>query len=442
MNLYPYQEVGAAFLRKHESVLLADEMGLGKTVQAIVAADLPCLVVCPASLKLNWLREIQMWRPGSKVQIISAGDAWSDKGFDFVIVNYDILHRYEVEVRANPWKTVVLDEAHYIKNHTSNRTKQILGRGDKAKPLARLSARKQFALTGTPIMNRPAELWVLWYWLSPSSCPEYWTYMNEFCGACKDNGWDTRGARNLDKLAKLVEPWMMRRLKSEVLKDLPPKTREVIEIVDEDGSMLRRERESWKQISGGKRLTEGTLESALGDLRVAGIEMTDISRLRHETALYKVPQVVEHITDLLEEVAKVVVFAHHRDVITEIELGLAEFAPAVVHGGIDLEQRQMEVDCFQKDAGCRVFIGQMQAAGVGLTLTAASTVVFAELDWVPGVITQAEDRCHRIGQNDNVVVQHLVLADSLDAYMARTLVRKQKIVEQALNGQGDWSFLE
>ena len=165
---------------------------------------------------------------------------------------------------------------------------------------------------------------------------------------------------------------------------------------------------------------------------------TEMSQLRHDTAFAKIPQVIEHLKTALEtEGHKVVVFAHHRDVVRAIMGALREsdIRAVSVTGETGMMERQRNVDEFQQDFETRVFVGNIQAAGVGLTLTAAAHVVFAELDWVPGNVTQAEDRCHRIGQRDSVLVEHLVLDGSLDARMARTLIDKQAVIDQALDAE-------
>jgi hypothetical protein len=163
------------------------------------------------------------------------------------------------------------------------------------------------------------------------------------------------------------------------------------------------------------------------------VHFTEMSRIRHETALAKVPAVIAHLSEFIDSGEKVVCFAHHVDVIQSI---LQAFPGAVsIVGGMPLSIRQANVERFQTDHNCLLFVGSIQAAGVGLTLTAATNVVFAELDWVPGNVSQAEDRCHRIGQSGNVLVQHLVLESSLDARLAHTIVAKQKVIDQLLDKQ-------
>jgi SWI/SNF-related matrix-associated actin-dependent regulator 1 of chromatin subfamily A len=158
----------------------------------------------------------------------------------------------------------------------------------------------------------------------------------------------------------------------------------------------------------------------------------ELSKLRQATAVAKVPLVVEHVTNALLESPKIVVFAHHKAVVREIAAAFGD-AAVTLTGADSAEARQAAVDRFQRDPECTVFVGSIRAAGLGLTLTASAHVVFAELDWVPANLTQAEDRTHRIGQRESVLVQHLVLQDSLDARMVRTLIKKQRVVDEALD---------
>jgi SNF2 family DNA or RNA helicase len=182
---------------------------------------------------------------------------------------------------------------------------------------------------------------------------------------------------------------------------------------------------------------KGAYELAVAQLKdAATAAFEDMSRVRHETAVAKVPYVIDFIKGQLEDNDnKIVVFAHHRDVVQALMNGLAEFGTVQLVGGMSSELKDVSVRAFQNNPHCRIFVGNIQAAGVGITLTAASHVIFAELDWVPANITQAEDRCHRIGQHDSVLVQHLVLEGSLDARMAQKLVQKQRVADAALDTQ-------
>ena len=238
---------------------------------------------------------------------------------------------------------------------------------------------------------------------------------------------------------------MIRRLKKDVLKELPPKYRQVIEIpANGNSKIVARERERMAEIESRLEDLKIAVEmakisddpkafaEAVKNLRSAVmVSFEEMSRVRHETALAKVPDIVAFLSDAISN-HKVVCFAHHRDVIEKIEAAFPDNS-VKLYGGMSEKDKNASIEKFQNDDNIRLFIGSIKAAGVAITLTAATHVVFAELDWVPGNMTQAEDRCHRIGQTDNVLVQHLVLEGSLDAHMAYKLVEKQEIIDKALD---------
>lgn len=449
----PYQKAGIAFAAGRPAALIADEMGLGKTIQLIGVINATgaksALVICPASLRLNWQRELSKWLTDKSLTV---GVAESGKPFprtDVVVVNYDILHKFADELRARTWDVLGADEAHYIKNGKARRTKQVIG--DSKAGLRPIPASRRILLTGTPIANRPIELWPLISYLDPTTWRDFFRFAKRYANGHHNGfGWDFSGASNLDELQdKLRSTIMVRRLKKDVLTDLPPKIRQVITLpangagkaVEAERRAMQRHEDAIAALMAAKELAKAesdeAYEAAVRRLRDATqAAFTELSKCRHEVALAKVPAVLEH---LLNTEAKVVAFAHHKDVIAALKAGLeAEGRKVVcVTGDIAMVDRQASVDAFQNDPSVNVFLGNIQAAGVGLTLTASSHVVFAELDWVPGNVSQAEDRCHRIGQRDSVLVQHIVLDGSLDARLAQTIVAKQAVIDQALDVVAD-----
>lgn len=450
----PYQRAGIVYAKDRAATLIADEMGLGKTIQAIgvVNADpgiRRVLVVCPATLRLNWQREMERWLVAPRTIGIATGPQWPGDT-DVVIINYDILSKHSAAIRAITWDLLIVDEAHYCKNGKAARTKQVLGGGKGDARITPIPAKRKLYLTGTPILNRPIELWSLLHGMDPERWSNLIRYATRYCAAYQGRwGWDMTGSSNLDELQRVLrETVMVRRLKADVLTELPPKRRQVIEIpANGAASAVASEQAAWaaKQaeidalraaVSAAEASSDdpAAYSAAVQALR-AGVQVAfnEISAVRHETALAKCPAVVSHLADMLETGEKVVVMAHHLDVIAEIAGALADYHPVVLTGETSMSDRQAAVDRFQSDDTCRVFVGGIKAAGVGITLTAASTVVFAELDWTPGVVTQAEDRLHRIGQQNSVLVQHIVLEGSLDANMARTLVDKQAVIDAAMD---------
>lgn len=471
-----FQRAGIAYAKARRGVLFGDEMGLGKTIQllglinASKGAIRSALVTVPASLRLNWLREARKWLLGEWRFWVAddSGKTCPDR-CNFAIINYDRLHKHP-ELWSREWGVVAADEAHYAKNRKARRTRWLLGgpaipakeevknpltgevikKGRAEQPavtgIVERGARKVL-MTGTPLLNRPIELYTIAHALAPSSFPSENSFKRRYCGGT------SAGASNLDELQeKMRAAFMVRRLKKDVLTDLPPKVRQVVTLpIDDVGDTLDREQRAWD--SQEEKLDElradVVLAKASGDdeeykravsrLRAGErIAFTEISKVRHETALVKVPYVLAHLRQLIDEGAgKLLLFAHHRDVLEQLREGLKDQSPMFIAGDTPMEARQAAVDRFQNDASCRLAVLSITAAGVGLTLTASSTVVFAELDWVPGNVTQAEDRAHRIGQRDSVHVLHLVFDGSLDSKMAKTLVEKQELAEMALDRKAD-----
>jgi SWI/SNF-related matrix-associated actin-dependent regulator 1 of chromatin subfamily A len=412
LQYMPFQEEGIEFARERKSVLIADAPGLGKTIQAI--GYLNChwevekvLVVCPATMKNVWARELDKWLISPCVEV--------------KIINYDILQKLDMKAS---WDAVIFDEIHYCKSRTAKRSK--LGRAIKAKV--------KIGLSGTPLLNRPVEIWHILHMLDPGQWPmdSYNRFVVRYCNAHQGRfGWDVTGASHLDELREKLKPLMIRRLKEDVLKDLPAKRYQIIELPTAGlgKDLIEKLRVAKEKIAE----IEETYKHDVQKLRSkVSAEWMEMAALRHEAGRAKVPMAVDVITDAVESGEKVVVFAHHRDVIEALQVALRGFNPVVLHGGTPQHLRTEAVDRFQGKDHVKVFIGQIQAAGVGITLTASSHVIFVEIDWTPGIMEQAADRVHRIGQKESVLIQHLVLEGSLDAHMAKGLVRKQSVIDKAL----------
>lgn len=404
----PFQLAGIAAMLGRNLNLLADEMGLGKTIQAIgyvnVKAEIKTIcVICPASLKINWRLEIGKWSVRKDVK--------------WFVTNYESLHK----VVEWQYDLVICDEAHYIKNPDAKRTKF-------ARELLKL-ARYRMLITGTPLVNRPDEGFSLLNALDPVEWSDQWQYRQRYCnahietiyvGGERREVWDYSGASNLEEFqARLRSTCMVRRMKADVLAELPPKQHQIVLL--DDRSMLQNELDRL----GGRAVTAQELDKA-------DVMFEEYAQIRHETALMKVPLVLSRVREIMEEERKVVIMAHHTDVIEAIVAGLGSKNPVFVTGNCSLENRNKAVLAFQNDPQTRVFVGST-AAGVGLTLTAARTVVFAELQHSPAMMMQMIDRLHRIGQRDSVLALYLVLNGSIDANIAQRLVEKMQVLEQALN---------
>lgn len=463
LNYLGYQKAGIAYGLNKPGVLIGDEMGLGKTIQAIgiVNADpsvKTLLIVCPATLKLNWRRELRKWSIRPSLVSLATTTEWTeppvqDGRIAVTIAHYDIFSRQTRtadRIRAKAWDMMVVDEAHLLKNPDAGRTKMIIGRPANPRKeeaaIPAIQSRRNVFLTGTPMVNRPIEMWPLASFLAPEAFPSWHTYAKRYCGWAPGRG--ANGSGNLEELQdRLRETFMIRRLKRDVLTDLPAKLRQVIElpangaaaVVQRENSAIAQYEARITALRTAVELAKASDDPADYEAAVAALQggmtvaFTELSKLRHEVALAKVPDVIAHVREVASEGAKIILFAHHRDVMQALIEGLRELNPVTIHGGVPPELRQQPVDTFQNDPSCLLFVGQLQAAGVGITLTASSHVIFAELDWVPGNLSQAEDRAHRIGQLNSVLVQHLVLEGSLDARMAQVIVEKQRVLDGALD---------
>ncbi len=428
----PFQNAGIHIGGELPVFLLADEQGLGKTIQAIgiarfiiaqKGAAARVLIISTASIKLNWKREFAEWgQPDVKIQVLQGSRSCVIGDAQVVVVNYDLLTKLYDEL-ARPWDVVIGDEAHYLKNMKSKRTRAVLGYREQ-KGLAK-QAEKTVFLTGTPVLNRPIELWPILSKLAPDTIYPYVSYLDfgrRYCAGYQGGfGWDMSGSSREEELnVRLRSTIMVRRLKKDVQKQLPPKQYQVIplEPSKEARKIIRQE--------GSLKLTDAKKQS------LKGFDAGELAELRHKLAMAKLPICVQHIEDLLLSLDKVVVFAYHTAVLKGLYQALEKYEPVLLDGSTPAGRRQDLVDTFQNEADCRVFLGQLQAAGTGITLTAASTVVFVESSWVPGEIAQAVDRCHRIGQKDSVLAHFLVVQGSLEEYMLRTIVDKQRTINRIL----------
>jgi len=429
--LFPYQRAGAAFLVSRRRALLADDMGLGKSAQAIVACEAvgarTILVVCPASLRQNWAREFGRFWFGEKAPTVR-------------VLSYDTAARtdwWEVTRQDGDFDAVILDEAHYLKTKTAKRTKAIYG--PKCDGVGGLVERAKhvFLLTGTPSPNNVSELWTHLRAVFPDAIlgrngkpMRYWQFVEKFC-VTVDNGFgiQIKGGKNLSDLKARIKPFVLRRKKEEVLADLPPIRFDTLPLEADLGAL--REAEA--------NLPPGIAEALEKD-GVAGLQAIagHVATWRRLVGQVKVKPLAERILEELEGgLQKLVVFAHHRDVIDALdailmrELSVPGARPVCrLTGDTPPTARQDLVDHFQKTKAARVFLGQIQAAGTGLTLTAASDLIFAETSWVPAENEQAAMRIHRIGQKNACLVRFATLPGSIDELITKAVERKMKDIKE------------
>ena len=437
LSLFPFQKKGVAFLEaRNGRALIADEMGLGKTVQALTWMELhpkkrPAIVVVPASLKLNWAREAGMWMTNPKVQILQGSKPGVPIVGEILVINYDILvYWLDTLIKIKP-QVLVMDEVHYIKSNQTKRTKAI-------RRLAK-GIPHVIGLSGTPIVNRPVEILNAVRLIDKDVVPNPWQFLHRYCGA-KHNGygWDFNGATRTDELhEKLANSIMIRRLKKDVLQDLPDKVRSFVPMELDNQSDYDKAEQNFiefvKEQKGAAAAEKASNAQALAE----------IEGLKQLAVQGKMKQSVEWIKDFLEVDGKLVVFATHKFVIDQLMTEFGDIA-VKVDGSVTGANRDKAVTEFQGNPRIRLFIGNIKAAGVGLTLTASSNVVFLELPWTPGDLTQAEDRVHRIGQKDSVNIHYLLADGTIEEKVAKLIDRKRKVLDSVLDGQktDDQSLLQ
>lgn len=428
MELFPFQKKGVSFIdAKDGRALIGDEMGLGKTAQALAWLQLrkearPAIVVVPASLKLNWEKEANMWMSEPNVQILSGANPNTPIIGEIIIINYDILKYWLDALMAIKPQVLIMDEAHYVKNNSAQRTKAVKQLGRRIPHV--------IGLTGTPIVNRPIELYNAIKLIDETVVPRFWDYAQKYCDA-KHNGygWDFTGATNTQELHEtLVNTIMLRRLKKDVLTELPDKIRSFVPLELTNEKEYRTAERNFiqfvKEQKGQEAATRASNAQALAE----------IEGLKQLAVRGKLKQTIEWIRDFIDGNGKLVVMAVHKFVIDALMKEFGDVA-VKVDGSVSGQARQAAVDAFQNDNNVRLFIGNIRAAGVGLTLTAASNVAFLELPWTPGDLTQAEDRCHRIGQKDSVTVHYLLANATIEQKIASMIDRKRKVLDSVLDGK-------
>ncbi|MDP6110927.1 MAG: DEAD/DEAH box helicase [Planctomycetota bacterium] len=440
-GLYPHQIEGIAFLLARRRAILADDMGLGKTRQSVVALTEsepvgPYLVVCPASVKRNWAREILIVKPDAKPTIVGPGMP-PDLGWkDWVIINYDILGKHADALKLHGWSGMVFDEAHYLKNYRSKRNQlsNKLIKSVNTDPMIH-------ALTGTPLTSRPRDLFPLLQLVQHPMGKSFLTFARRYCAAYKgEYGWVTDGASNLGELAVQLHGIMIRRNKDEVL-DLPPKFRTWLEVDVPPGTareirgfmhaLMRLSLKNREQGSSTEKLTEEELQARR---RRQGVLLGGLSTARRKLATAKVRSTWNFVDGVIEQGEKAIIFSCYKEAVLRLREHYEEIGVAI-EGDTPPAQRQDIADQFQQDEDVRVLIANIQAGGTGLNLTAGRQVVFNDLDWVPANHWQAEDRACRIGQTQSVNVTYMIGADTIDEFVRSVLISKAHMVDQLVEGK-------
>lgn len=422
-SLMPFQREGVNFaVSKQGRLLLADDMGLGKTVQAICIAayyrnEWPLLVVTPSSVRFTWAEAFGRWLPSLSPDSINVVVKAKDNLRSGLvnIISYDLLSKMGKLQSGPPFSVLIMDESHFLKNIKTARCKAAL-------PLLK-AAKRVILLSGTPAMSRPSELYTQVLAVRPTLFPRFHEFGMRYCDAKQNTwGWDYSGSSNLGELKLLLEECLMlRRLKSDVLSQLPAKQRKVVTVT----------------IDGINTSTKAALSAAAKALTKSygkkNKEKEALLIFYGHTAEAKLQAIMEYITDMLEcGREKFLVFAHHKLVLDHItsELGKKNVNFIRIDGSTPSAERQQLCENFQFSTQTCVAVLSITAANMGLTLHSADLVIFAELFWNPGVLLQAEDRVHRIGQTSNVNIHYMVAKGTADDHLWLLIQRKMNVLEQ------------
>ena len=428
-----HQKIAVEKLLANNKFILADDMGLGKTTSAVIASleskARKILIVCPASLKINWEREIRNY--SDRKVLIVEGRKWGST-FDFYIINYDIIKNYHTTdksedsddykllVNAN-FDLAIVDEAHYISNATANRTRLL---NDVLETIP-----KVWLLTGTPMTSRPINYFNLLKIVESPLTLNWQSYVRRYCKGYQFNVgnrkvWNTSGASNLDELRERTKNLVLRRMKTDIL-DLPEKIVTPV-FVELTSKMYDEELEEFTRISTDKK-----------DNETISVTLNRLMKIRQLIAYEKIPYTCELIDKCLEQGKKVIVLTNFTMSLDMIHEKYKKNS-VTLDGRMNKDKRQENVDRFQTDDKIKVFIGNIKAAGVGITLTAAEVVIMNDLSFVPADHSQGEDRAYRYGQKNSVLVYYPVFENTVEKIIYNILQKKKNVIDQVM-GDGEYS---
>jgi SNF2 family DNA or RNA helicase len=445
-DLLPYQRAGVSYASNARRTFIADEMGLGKTLQAIATIEYvqdsyPAVVVCPPSLILNWQAEYNRWLPDRRVAVVTNRKDFPENGtYDVVVVGYSNITKWEKELSRH--RSYVFDESHYCKTVTAQRTKS-------AQKIAK-SAPKEgivLCLTGTPVTNRPSEyasqLDIL------GRLKEFgglWGFYRRYCNAYQDSfgQWNISGHSHLDELNdKLRGVCYIRRTKDQVLSELPPVIHSPVVVEGSAAAMKeykKAEADIVKYLVDRAKEIARELGEPVGSAAVIARIKTEsnehlvrLSVLRRISARAKMPVVEEWVQQRIDDGKKVVIAAHHRDIVDELA---RKFGNLRIQGGMSVEEVEEQKRKFQTlpVSEAPVIVLSIQAAKTGHTLTSAQDVLFVELPWTPADVDQTYSRCHRLGQKGSVVATYMLTDGTIDEEIYSLIERKRSVVNVATDG--------
>ena len=424
-----HQKVAIEELLKNKKYILADDMGLGKTTSTIIASlemgAKKILIICPASLKINWQREYQLY--SEKTSYVCEGKNYSEES-DIVIMNYDIIKNFHdskdrknsIIMKSN-FDLVIIDEAHYIQNVQAQRTKLI---NDLVRDIDRL-----WLLTGTPMTSRPINYFNLLSLVDSPVAKNWMAYVIRYCSGYQfrvgpRKVWNVMGASNLEELRDRTGATVLRRLKEDVL-DLPEK---IITPV-----YLRLRSKLYEEVMGDYY---NWYEKNPEESKNLSIQFTKLTQVRQVIAEEKTQHTIELAENIVEQGKKVIIFCNFTK---SLETIVNHFGKSAVRldGSMNKTQRQDSVDRFQEDDNVKVFVGNIKAAGVGITLTAAEAVIMNDLSFLPSDHSQSEDRAYRYGQKNNVLVYYPIFENTIEGIIYDILNNKKRIIATVMGDTSD-----
>jgi SWI/SNF-related matrix-associated actin-dependent regulator 1 of chromatin subfamily A len=424
-----HQKVAIEELLKNKKYILADDMGLGKTTSTIIASlemgAKKILIICPASLKINWQREYQLY--SEKTSYVCEGKNYSEES-DIVIMNYDIIKNFHdskdrknsIIMKSN-FDLVIIDEAHYIQNVQAQRTKLI---NDLVRDIDRL-----WLLTGTPMTSRPINYFNLLSLVDSPVAKNWMAYVVRYCSGYQfrvgpRKVWNVMGASNLEELRDRTGATVLRRLKEDVL-DLPEK---IITPV-----YLRLRSKLYEEVMGDYY---NWYEKNPEESKNLSIQFTKLTQVRQVIAEEKTQHTIELAENIVEQGKKVIIFCNFTK---SLETIVNHFGKSAVRldGSMSKTQRQDSVDRFQEDDNVKVFVGNIKAAGVGITLTAAEAVIMNDLSFLPSDHSQSEDRAYRYGQKNNVLVYYPIFENTIEGIIYDILNTKKRIIATVMGDTSD-----
>ena len=431
--LMEHQKVAVEKLLANDKFILADDMGLGKTTSAVIGAlesgAKKVLIVCPASLKINWQREIANY--SDRRVLIVEGRKWGST-FDFYIINYDIIKNYHTTDKSEDsddykllvnekFDLAIVDEAHYISNTTANRTRLL---NDVLEQIP-----KVWLLTGTPMTSRPINYFNLLKIVDSPLTLNWQSYVRRYCKGYQftvgnRKVWNTSGASNLDELRERTKSYVLRRMKTDIL-DLPEKIVTPV-FVELTSKMYDEELEEFTRITNDKKNDE-----------TISVTLNRLMKIRQLISYEKIPYTCELIDKCLEQGKKVIVLTNFTMTLDMLHEKYKKNS-VTLDGRMSKDKRQDAVDRFQNEDKIKVFIGNIKAAGVGITLTAAEVVIMNDLSFVPADHSQGEDRAYRYGQKNSVLVYYPVFENTIERVIYNILQKKKNVIDQVM-GDGEYS---